>query len=129
MIHNPMVSGGSSGGAWKEVDRSYVAEHLGDSPANFLMAVFTPYFLNQPMIVPVSSVFAIGNIPNGLMSPCYSYDESLRIIYASTYPPAIGFARSEQGDNMILMMDLSETSGASDIIPEGWEIKYFVYEG
>ena len=135
MIHNPMVSGGSSGGAWKEVTREEVAELVLLSPYNILVAIFTPDFPNQPMIVPASSIFAIGDgLLAGLPSACVygagaEVEGVIRLIYAYTVTPYIGFCDDPQGETMFFTLYLDDETGASDVIPEGWEIKYFVYEG
>lgn len=135
MIHNPMVSGGSSGGAWKEVTREEVAElvQLNLESFNVLVAIFTPYFPNQPMIVPVSYVFGIGNSGLGDSGICSygarAYDGGVfKVFYAYTVSSSFGFSEEAQSDPFFVM-NLADETGASDIIPEGWEIKYFVYEG
>lgn len=134
MIFNPVVSGGgaSGGSAWKEVDRSYVAEHaFDDHPANFLVSMFTPDFPDQPMIIPASGVFGIGNRASGNVGECsYGFDsagEVYKTIYGLTSGGVVGFANDPNADDIFLELHLNDSSGSSDTIPEGWTIKYYIY--
>lgn len=132
MITNPVVYGGK-GSAWKEVDRGYVAEHAGDRPSNVLVAIFTPDFPDQPMIVPASGVFGIGNPMDGTLVACGygsgSDEEGVyKTIYGVSFGGAVGFANAPNGDGVFMDLHLDDSSGSGDLIPEGWTIKYFIYE-
>lgn len=135
MIFQPVVSGGgaSGGSDWKEVDRSYIAEHINDRPANFLVAVFTTDFPDQPMIIPASNVFSLGSPVNGELGLC-SYglghpteEELFRHIYAYTTQSIVGLTESQDSPDVILDIQLNDPSGTSDTIPEGWQVKYYAY--
>ena len=132
MIFNPVIAG--SGGVWKEVDRSYIAEHAKDFDLNVLMAVFTPYYPNQPMIIPASCVFSIGDALSGTVEAvtygAKAQEEGVtRILYAATTPIYIGIAKDPEGIELELYLDFSDPSGGGDTVPDGWSIKYFIYEG
>ena len=132
-VFKPMIMG--EGGPWKEVDRSYIAEHINDRPANFLVAVFTTDFPDQPMIIPASNVFSLGSPVSGVLGLC-SYglghpteEELFRDIYAYTTQSIVGLTESQDSPDVILDIQLIDPSGASDTVPDGWSIKYLDYEG
>lgn len=132
MIFQPVVSGGgaSGGSDWKEVDRSYVAEHTSDQDANFLVAVFTTDFPNQPMIIPASWIFGIGKATVFTFSACSynakSIDEGTSFYVYSTGEMVI-ISNDQDGSDVILGIDLTTASGEPDDIPEGWTVKYYIY--
>ena len=130
MIFNPVVSSGGAGGsAWKEVDRGYIAEHYQDQNANFLVAVFTTDIPNQPLIIPAGDLFGIGNL-NGEASACVQgsmTSELAKIYYVYSLGVTAGISTDPNGHDIILALDLYDSSGSDDIIPEGWSIKYYIY--
>ena len=131
MIFNPVIAG--SGGVWKEVDRSYIAEHTEDFDLNVLMAIFTPDYPNQPMIIPVSYVFLIGNGNDGTPGRVtYGWGAQggvPRVLYAYTEPRTLYIAKDPDASEVELVLDFSDPSGGYDRVPDGWSIKYFIYEG
>lgn len=128
MIANPVVYG-SKGSAWKEVDRSYVAEHANDSNANVLVAVFTPDFPDQPMIIPASCIFSIGDAVSFQFSGCmYKVATGRKSCYVVSDGYGVAITANRAGDVIILSLDLGTEDTSYDIIPEGWTIKYFIYE-
>lgn len=132
MIANPVVYG-SGGSAWKEVDRSYVAEHANDSNANVLVAVFTPDFPDQPMIIPASYIFGIGDGASYKISACTykgAYQEAAgrKIYYVLSFGEGVAIYSNQFGTKTILSLSLAAEDTSRDIIPEGWTIKYFIYE-
>ena len=133
MIFNPVVaSGGAGSSAWKEVDRGYVAEHAHDQLSSFLVAVFTTDIPNQPLIIPAGGLFGIGNL-NGEASACVqgsiTTEEGLiKIYYVYSLGTTAGISTDPNGYDIILALDLYDSSGSDDIIPEGWSIKYYIYE-
>lgn len=131
MIFHPVVSSGGAGSsAWKEVDREYIAEHYRDPNANFLVAVFTTEFPNQPMIIPASNVFCIGRASESLFSNCsynvYNVNQGYKFYDVFSALPVPQMSDGE-GSNFYLQLD--DALGENDIIPEGWSIKYYIYEG
>ena len=131
MIFNPVVSNGGAGSsAWKEVDRGYIAEHYQDQNANFLVAVFTTDFPNQPMIIPASNVFCIGRANEGLFSNCsyniHNVNEGYKIYDVFSVLPV---PQMTDGAESNFYLQLDDASEENDIIPEGWSIKYYIYEG
>ena len=136
MIFNPTVSGGSSGGSWREITRKEAAELVGSNswPFNVLVAIFTPDSPNQPMILPFSNLLSIGNAYIGRGAICtYCYaapEEGLdKNIYVLTVNAAGMFSSDPEGNDIYFQLYLHDETGESDVIPEGWEIKLFVYEG
>ena len=132
MIFNPVVaSGGAGGSAWKEVDWGYLAEHCQDHNANFLVAVFTTDFPNQPMIIPASNIFSIGNANSGQLSVCSYYlrhENEPTLYYVYTVGEGINISTDEAGYDSVVILRFYGP-GEPDIIPEGWSIKYYIYEG
>lgn len=133
MIMNPVVSGGAGSSAWKEVDRGYIAEHTSDQDANFLVAVFTTDFPDQPMIIPASWVFSIGMATPYKYSACtykgaLQEEEGYKTYYVYSIGQGVSISTDPDGSEWVLDIGLYDSSGEYDIIPEGWSIKYYIYE-
>lgn len=129
-VFKPMIMG--EGGPWKEVDRSYIAEHMPyGNKRDFLIAVYTTDFPDQPMIIPVSDAFLIGDAYNGMVSKCWlgAGSENPRSVYLlSTYEVIIMTSDPDMMEE-VMYLQIDSASVANDTIPDGWSIKYFVYEG
>ena len=131
-VFNPMIMG--EGGPWKEVDRSYVAEHIRWEPnkkRDYLIAVYTTDFPDQPMIIPVSDAFLIGDAYTGTVSRCMfgAGSEKQRYVYLFSSYDTIIMTNDPDMMEEVMNLQIDSASVANDTIPDGWSIKYFVYEG